>query len=335
MKKETDIEHFGKIPPSATDLEEIVLGAIMLEKDCMETVLLHIDENDFYLNAHQLIFWAAHKLHKESKPIDMLTVITELRSANKLYEVGGVLFISQLTNKIGSTAHVEYHSLIIKEKSLARKQIRLYSEQMAKLYEASSDPIEVMTDTQQSLEKMGTHVSTDISIAAVYEAAVDTIKRASESKTGLSGTTTGYDSIDSFTGGFAKGDLIILAGLPGTFKSALAISFIWKAAKRGTPTHMFQLEMDRSQVGMRIIAAETGIDINRLKTGRVSDTERAFVEKVEDRIVSTPMSVDVSSNLTISQIINSSAKVVRERGVEIIVVDYLQDRKSTRLNSSH
>ena len=171
---------------------------------------------------------------------------------------------------------------------------------------------------------MGTHVSTDISIAAVYEAAVDTMKRASDSKTGLSGTTTGYDSIDSFTGGFAKGDLIILAGLPGTFKSALAISFIWKAAKRGTPTHMFQLEMDRSQVGMRIIAAETGIDINRLKTGMVSDTERAFVEKVEDRIVSTPMSVDVSSNLTISQIINSSAKVVRERGVEIIVVDYLQ-----------
>lgn len=309
--------------PQAIELEETILGSLMMDSEAFDITIDFLKEEVFYKAAHQIIYRSISELHQTNSPIDIRTVANKLKGSGGLDLVGGPKTIANLTAGIGTTSNVLFHSVILYEKFLRRELIRIGIEMSEAAYDEDLDIKDSIYKHQDILEKLTQINANDFSPKKRLADAKEAVYKAMSSETGLSGVSTGYDSVDKFTGGLQPGDLIVVGGFPGTFKSALTLAIEHNAEKSGVPTFMFEQEMSGRQVGMREIAMATGIPTENLKIGKLTNDQVQEMEGAIGRLEKKKVFMDLSSGVKIGRIKSVLRKMVKEHGVGLCVIDYL------------
>lgn len=329
---------FGKIPPQAKELEEAVLGAIMLEKSAFDTVVEILKPECFYLDKHQKIFAAMQGLQQNNSPIDLLTVVEELKTREELELIGGAYYITSLTNAVVSSAHIEAHSRIILQKFIQRELIRISGEIIGDAYEDSTDVFDLLDSAETKLfDISNNHLRRDY--ASIEDVLVKTIKRIEDLRTrqdDITGVPTGFPKLDNLTYGWQNSDLIILAARPSVGKTALALNLARNAALHPTkPTGVgiFSLEMSASQLVQRILSAESDILLEKIARGKLEDHEmEQLYQKGINRLSKAPIHIDDTPALNIFELRAKCRRLVNKHHVGLIIIDYLQLMSGTGEN---
>lgn len=316
----------GKVPPQAVDLEEAVLGAMMIDKKGLNETIEILQEGFFYRPEHQYIFSAIATLFNESQPIDLLTVSNQLRKDGKLEAVGGDYYLIGLTQKVSSSAHIEFHARVIQEKYVMRKLIEISSNIIDKAYDETTDIFDLLDESESEIFKI-----TDGSLKSSYSdsktlvfEAIEQIKAMSE-KEGLSGVPSGFNAIDKITSGWHPADLVILAARPGMGKTAFVLSMAKNiTVDHQMPVAVFSLEMSSVQLITRLIVGETGISSDKIKKGNLTDAEwKQLYTKVKG-LENAPLYIDDTPALNVFDLRAKCRRLVSQHGVKLIIIDYLQ-----------
>jgi len=317
----------GKVPPQAIDLEEAVLGAIMLERDAVITVLDLLKPESFYKEAHQKIFQAVASLSTRLEPIDLYTVTEELRKNGDLDEVGGPVYIAQLTSKVGSAAHIDFHAKIIAQKFIQRELIRISSEVQKRSFDDGPDVSDLLDYAEMELFKLaeGNIKKEAAKIDIVVKEALKMLEEASKREDGLSGVPSGFTELDRLTNGWQPSDLLIVAARPSMGKTAFVLSMARNIGidhKRGVA--FFSLEMSSIQLVNRLITGESGIASEKLRTGRLDPHEWTQLEvKIRD-LVEAPIFIDDTPSLSIYDFRAKCRRLKSQHNIGIVIIDYLQ-----------
>ena len=319
-------EH-GKVPPQAVDLEEAVLGAIMLEKDALTTVIDILKPGVFYKEAHQVIFAAIYRLFARSEPVDILTVTNELKKSGELELIGGAYYITQLTNRIASAANVEYHVRIITQKYIQRELIRISSEIIKDAFEDTTDVFDLLDRAEQSLfsvSESNLRRNYDDMQSLVQEA-IREIEAARSQDAHLRGVPSGFTDVDRVTAGFQRSDLIILASRPGMGKTAFALTIARNVAiDFSRPVAIFSLEMSSIQLVTRLISSEAQLPAEKLRKGQLENYEWEQLNAKISRLIDANLFIDDTPALTIFELRAKCRRLKAQHNIELIVVDYLQ-----------
>lgn len=317
----------GKVPPQAIDLEEAVLGAIMLEKNALTAVIDILKPEVFYKEVHQLIFKAIMNLFNKSEPVDILTVTQELKRNGNLEIIGGPFYISQLTNRIASAANVEFHARILSQKFIQRELIRISSDIIRESFEDTSDVFDILDKAEQGLFSISeTNFRRDYeSMQSLVKEAIKDIEAAKNQDGNLRGVPSGYLSLDRITAGWQKSDLIVLAARPGMGKTAFALSMARNiAVNHKMPVAIFSLEMSSIQLVTRLISAETELPAEKLKRGQLEEYEwKQLHSKISD-LVEAPILIDDTPALSIFELRAKCRRLKAQHNVRIIILDYIQ-----------
>jgi replicative DNA helicase len=319
-------ESLGKLPPQALDLEEAVLGALMLEKDALTKVLGMLRPEDFYSEAHNEIFQAIIDLFKGSEPVDMRTVVNQLRKTAKIDMVGGAYYIAELTSKVSSGANVEYHGRVIAEMAIKRKLIEIASQIHHDAYEDTTDVFELMDKTQGSMDEINGHYvrKREQSAKQVFQEVIDIMVHAMKHGA-LVGVPSGYTTLDRITGGWRKPDLIIVAARPSMGKTAFVGCIAKNLGVRfKKPVAIFSLEMSSQQLMQRMISCETGIELDKIIKGTLEEHEWTALVHKTNELSRAPIYIDDTPALTILELRAKCRRMKAEHGIELVVVDYLQ-----------
>ena len=320
-------ESLGKLPPQALDLEEAILGALMLEKNALTAVIEFLRPEHFYSEQHQQIYQAIVDLFKNSEPVDMRTVVAQLRKVGKLELVGGAYYIAELTSKVSSAANIEYHSRIIIEMAIKRELIQIASTVHHDAYEDTTDVFELLDKTEQSIFKIS-----DSNLRKNYDnmkslmfKAVKELQERKNHKDGLTGVPSGFSRLDRVTSGWQKADLVIIAARPGMGKTAFCVSALRNAAiDFNIPVAMFSLEMSSLQLVNRLISAEAELESEKIKRGNLAEFEWQQLVHKTTRLSSAPIFIDDTPALSILELRAKCRRLKAEHNIQLIVVDYLQ-----------
>jgi len=316
----------GKIPPQALDLEEVVLGAMMIDKKGVDEVIDILSPDAFYKEAHQHIFEAIFKLFENSEPIDLLTVSSQLRKDQRLDQVGGDFYLISLTQKVSSSAHIEFHARIILQKFIQRSLIKISNEIIEDSYDETKDVFDLLDKAESKLYEV-----TQGNIKKSSETAQDLVIQAKKkieeisNKEGLSGIPSGFDKLDKLTSGWQESDLIIVAARPGMGKTALTLSMARNiAVNQNIPVAFFSLEMASVQLITRLISSETGLSSEKLRTGRLEKHEWEQLNVKVKSLEKAPLFIDDTPSLSIFDLRAKARRLSSQHGIKLIVVDYLQ-----------
>ena len=320
------VSHDGRMQPQATDLEEVVLGAMMLERESLSNVIDILKPEAFYKPAHQSIYRAILDLFNNSEPVDLLTVTAQLKKNGELDIAGGAYYISQLTNRVASSANVEYHSRIILQKSIQRELIKISSDLITKSYEDSIDIFDLSDFATQGIsELMGCISQSNTQTPEELHAeAILRNEKILALKGGLSGISSGFRKIDDLTGGWQNIGLIVIAARPSMGKSALALDFMLSSSLANYPTALFSLEVSNNQVYSRLQAKISGIDLERITKIGLTDSEQRQMNLACHAMLRSPMFFEKINTITIFQFKNKARQLKRKHGVKLIIIDYLQ-----------
>lgn len=320
-------ESLGKLPPQALDLEEAVLGALMLEKGALNAVVEFLKPEHFYSEAHQEIYRAIIELFKGSEPVDMRTVVNQLRKNAKLELVGGAYYIAELTSKVSSAANIEYHARVVIELAIKRDLIHIASQIHHDAYEDTTDVFELLDKTEQSIFEIS-----DSNLRKNYDnmknlmyRAITELQKLKEHKDGLTGVPSGFTALDRMTSGWQSSDLVIIAARPGMGKTAFVVSAMRNAAvdfKR--PVAIFSLEMASVQLVNRMISAEAELEGEKIRKGQLAEFEWAQLVHKTNRLSSAPIFIDDTPALSILELRAKCRRLKAEHGIQLIIVDYLQ-----------
>ena len=321
---------YGKVPPQAKDLEEAVLGAIMLEKGAFDTIIEILKPECFYVEAHQRIFKAFQALAQKSLPIDILTVVEELRIREDLDLIGGPYYVTKLTNSVSSSAHIEAHARIILQKFIQRELIRISGEIIGDAYEDSTDVFDLLDDAESKLfEITNNHLRKNFD--DINTVLVKTINRIEDLRTkdeDITGVASGFKALDRVTNGWQSTDLIVLAARPSVGKTAFALNLARHAAlhpTKPTPVGFFSLEMSAGQLVQRILSAESEITLEKISRGKLEDYEmKQLYTKGIDKLSKAPIFIDDSAALNIFELRAKCRRLVNKHHVGLIIIDYLQ-----------
>ncbi len=328
-KNEVSHQYFehGKVPPQAVDLEEAVLGAMMLEKDAVAAVIDILKPEVFYKEAHQKIFEAIKDLFARSEPVDILTVTNELKSNGVLEMVGGPYYITMLTSRIASAANVEFHARIILQKHIQRELINISSEIIKDAFEETTDVFDLLDKAEQSLFTVSeTNLRRNWEdMSALIKQAIEDIESAKDSESHLRGVPSGFVSLDRITSGWQKSDLIILAARPSMGKTALALTMARNiAVDFNKPVAIFSLEMSSVQLVIRLIASETELKSEKLKKGNLADFEWEQLHDKIKNLINAKIFIDDTPALTIFELRAKCRRLKQQHNIEMVFVDYLQ-----------
>ena len=328
-------EFGGKLPPQALELEEVVLGALMLEKDAYSVVSEFLKPECFYKESHQNIYTAITNLALNQEPIDMLTVTQQLKKIGKLEEVGGQAFLSELTGKVASAANIEYHAQIIVQKYLARDLIRVSSDIQTKAFDEKTDVDELMQDaegqlfeiTQRNLKKDVTH------IGPIITEAIDLIQAAANRPDGFTGIPSGFNYLDQITSGWQKSDLIIIAARPAMGKTAFVLSMAKNmAVEYNFPVAIFSLEMSNVQLVNRLIVNVSEIEGEKIKHGKLANFEWEQLHSRTSQLLNAPIFIDDTPSLSVFELRTKARRLVKEQKIQCIIIDYLQLMNASGMN---
>jgi replicative DNA helicase len=316
----------GKLPPQVIDLEEAVLGAMMIDRKGVDEVIDILHPEAFYKDAHRFIFESIIQLFTETQPIDLLTVSAQLKKNGKLDLVGGDFYLIQLTQKITSSAHIEYHSRIILQKFIQRSLIKVSSEIIEDSYDETTDVFDLLDKAESKLYEI-TQGNIKRSSETAQSLVIQAKQRIEEiaNKEGLSGIPTGFHKLDQVTSGWQPSDLVIIAARPGMGKTAFVISMARNMAIQfHQPVAIFSLEMSSVQLITRLISSETGLSSEKLRTGKLEKHEwEQLSVKVKD-LEKAPLFIDDTPSLSIFDLRAKARRLSSQHGVRLIIVDYLQ-----------
>ncbi len=324
----TDInEQYGRIPPQSLDLEEAVLGAILLESGTEIEVLDILRPESFYKDQHQKIFQAIQDLSINHDAIDPLTVVDKLRKNKTLDDVGGAYYISRLTQNVGSAAHLEYHSKIIAQKYIQRELIRIATEIHNKAYDLSADVDDLLDFSEKELFNLayGNIKNEARPINEILKEATDRIEELGKRADGLSGVPSGFTSLDRVTMGWQPSDLVIIAARPSMGKTAFVLSMARNmTVDHQVPLVLFSLEMASVQLVNRLIISETELPGNKIKTGKLEDYEWIQLEEKIKNLDDAPMFLDDTPAITIFELRAKCRRLKMQHDIQMIIIDYLQ-----------
>ncbi len=331
--KEPDvIDLAGRKPPSDITVEAAVLGALMISADAFPMVCDMLRPESFYDPAHRLIYDAIQTLGVSNQRIDMLTVIHQLERNNTLEEAGGRTAIVSLTTNVSSAAHIEYHARIVMQKYLARELVKYGAEVQTKAFDESNDIEEVLQETEGTLFELAQrNVKKEVTqIDPIISQALEKMKDAASRESGLSGLESGYRELDRITSGWQNSDLIIIAARPAMGKTAFVLSMAKNmAVNYNTPVAIFSLEMSNLQLVNRLISNVCELEGSKIKSGQLSDLEWQQVTHRLNHLYSAPLYVDDTPSLSISELRSKARRLVREKNVKFIIIDYLQLMNAT------
>lgn len=320
-------KEMGRVPPQASDLERAVLGAMMLEKNAVTDTIDILMQESFYDPKHQYIFGAIKELFGSSKPIDILTVTDRLQQNGELEAAGGAAYISQLTNRIASTAHVEYHARVIAEKYIKRELIRMSSEVMKEAFDDTNDVFDVLNKAEGDLFKIAENnmgKSVDIMQNVVREA-IEEIEKAAQNSDGISGIPTGFYGLDKLTAGWQRSDMIVLAARPAMGKTAFVLSMARNTAvdfNQGVA--IFSLEMSSVQLVKRLISSETRIPAEKLRKGDLRDDEFQQLHSRITKLSTAPIYIDDTPGISVFDLRAKCRRLKMQYDIQVVIIDYLQ-----------
>jgi replicative DNA helicase len=317
----------GKLPPQATDLEEAVLGALMLEKDALSSVIDILMPEVFYKDSHQKIFKAIRLLFEKSSPVDILTVTAQLRLQGELEMIGGAYYITELTNRVASAANIEFHSRIIIQKYIQRELIRISSEVIQNAYEETTDVFDLLDRAEKNLFEIAQNNLRRDSrkMDDLMHEALKEIEALKDKKDGLTGVASGFTDLDRMTSGWQKSDLVIIAARPAMGKTAFVLSCARNAAVDfNKPVVVFSLEMSSVQLVNRLISGETEIEQEKIRKGSLEEWEWAQIHSKIGRLEQAPLIIDDTPALNIFEFRAKCRRLKSQHDVQLIIVDYLQ-----------
>lgn len=321
---------YGKVPPQAKDLEEAVLGAVMLEKTAFDTVIEILKPECFYVEAHQRIFRAMQGLANKSQPIDILTVAEELRSREELDVVGGAYYVTKLTNAVVSAANIEAHARIILQKFIQRELIRISGEIIGDAYEDSTDVFDLLDDAESKLfEITNNHLRKNFdTIDSVLVKTIQRIEDMRHKNEDVTGVPSGFSQLDKVTYGWQNTDLIILAARPAVGKTAFALNLARNAAmnpSKPTGVALFSLEMSAGQLVQRILSAESEIWLEKIARGKLEEHEmKQLYARGIQRLAQAPLFIDDTPALNIFELRAKCRRLKNKHNIGMVIIDYLQ-----------
>jgi replicative DNA helicase len=322
-----DIFTHGKLPPQAVDLEEAVLGAIMLEKDALASIIDIIRPQAFYKEAHQIIFSAITRLFAKTEPVDILTVTNELKFSGELEIVGGPFYIAQLTNRVASSANTEFHTRIIIQKFIQRELIRISSEIIHDAYEDTTDVFKLLDKAENQLF----NVSEDnlrrnyVNMQSLVSNAVEQIKAARNNQNTFTGVASGFTSLDRVTSGWQPSDLIVIAARPGMGKTAFVLTIARNAAVDfKEPVAIFSLEMSSVSLVTRLISAEAQIPGDSLRKGDLSADQWSSLNYNISNLINAPLYIDDTPSLSVFDLRAKARRLKAQHKIKMIIIDYIQ-----------
>jgi replicative DNA helicase len=325
--KARPVDEYGHLQPQAPELEAAVLGALMIERDAYSQVSEILRPESFYEHSHQLIYQAITTLALQQKPIDILTVAEQLKSTGDLEQAGGAFYITQLSGKVASSAHVEYHARIIAQKYLARELISFSSSIQTKAFDETQDVDDLMQEaegklfeiSQQNMKKDYTQIN------PVIQEAYEMLQKAAARSDGLSGLQSGFAGLDKMTSGWQNSDLVIIAARPAMGKTAFVLSMAKNIAVNDkVPVALFSLEMSNVQLVNRLIVNVCEIPGEKIKSGQLAPYEWGQLDYKIKELYDAPLFVDDTPSLSVFELRTKARRLVREHGVRIIIIDYLQ-----------
>jgi replicative DNA helicase len=316
----------GKIPPQSVELEEGVLGAIMISDVALNDTIEILNKDTFYKESHQAIFEAIESLFRKNEPVDLLTVLQELRSTGKLDLAGGEYYLAQLTLRVSSAAHVEYHSRLLVQKRILRDLIRSSTQIISEAYEEGTDVFDLLDKAEQTLFEIANN-----QLKKNYETARELIEKAiktiedNSQKEGISGVPSGFKALDKVTSGWQPSDLVIIAARPGMGKTAFVLSMARNiAVEMNMPVAIFSLEMSSVQIITRLISSETEIGSEALKKGQLNSHQWQALRSKVNKLENAPLFIDDTPGISIFDLRAKCRRLVHQHGVRIIIIDYLQ-----------
>ncbi|NLA24368.1 MAG: replicative DNA helicase [Bacteroidales bacterium] len=320
-------EDYGKIPPQASDLEEAVLGAILIEVDAIHMVTDILSPESFYKSQHAVIFECMFKLNRDHQPIDLLTVTEELRKIGKLEEVGGPHFLSSLTARVGTAAHIEYHAKIIQQKFIQRELIKVGSEIQNKSYDQSVDVETLLNFAESEVFRVseGQIKKEALSLSQLVHQVAERIEEASKREDRLLGVPSGFSELDRLTAGWQPSDLVIIAARPSMGKTAFVLSMARNmAVVHNQPVAVFSLEMNNLQLVSRLISIEAELPGDKLRVGNLQKHEWIQLEQKIKVLEDAPIYIDDTAAISIFELKAKCRRLVQHKNVKAIIIDYLQ-----------
>ena len=317
----------GRLQPQALELEEAVIGACLIERDAFGLVSDYLKPQSFYDTKHQRIFTAIQSLAAENHPVDILTVTEQLRRTGDLDFVGGPVAITELSRKVLSSAHIEFHARIIAQKSLARQLITYASNIVKNAFDEGQDVEELMQKAEGELFELSrTNIKKDFTqIDPVIKEAYELLKKAAAREDGLSGLASGFDKLDKITSGWQNSDLVIIAARPAMGKTAFVLSMAKNmAVDQQIPVAMFSLEMSNVQLVNRMIVNVCEITGEKIKSGQLAPYEWEQLDTKITELLHAPFYIDDTPSLSVFELRTKARRLVRDYGVKVIIIDYLQ-----------
>lgn len=325
IKGESDLI-YGRVQPQAIPLEEIVLGAIMIDKDGFPSIIDILRKESFYLDKHQIIFDTMSELFGRSMPIDLMTVREALKKSNKLDDIGGISYLIDLSNKVGSAANIEFHARIIAQKFIQRELIRVSTQVIHDAFEDTKDVLDLLDEAERGLYDI-----TDQNLNTGYESmatlaikAQKQIESAGAKGSAMTGVTTGFVELDKMTNGWQPSDLIIMAARPGMGKTAFTLSLTKNASEAGRGVAFFSLEMDAIQLVQRLISMEADINSSKLRNGQLEEYEWKRLHSAVEKLSNLPIYIDDTPGINIFELRAKCRRLKQNHNISMIVIDYLQ-----------
>ena len=318
---------YGHIMPQAPEVEKAVLGALMIDKDAYLEVSSLLVPESFYEPRNQMVYEAIQQLSRDESPVDLLTVTDMLGKMGKLEEVGGPGYIADLSSKVATSANIEYHANVVAEKFLSRQMIQYVNVIGKKAFDETNDIKDVVQEAESSLFELSQkNMKKDYSVLApVVDKAMEIVKIAHSNKGGITGISTGYYKLDEMTCGWQNSDLVIIAGRPAMGKTAFALSLAKNiAADQKIPLAFFSLEMSDVQLANRLMSNVCMIEGHKLLSGQLDRGDWLRLDKKLDKLKEAPLYIDDTEGLSIMELRTKARRLVREKGVRLIMIDYLQ-----------
>lgn len=326
-KLSTIASGLGKLPPQALDLEEAVLGALMLEKDALSAVIDILKPDVFYKDSHQKIFEAIQILFQRSSPVDILTVTAQLRLQGDLEMIGGAYYITELTNRVASSANIEYHARIISQKFIQRELIRISTEIISNAYEDTTDIFDLLDHAEKNLFDIAQNNLRRDSrkMDDIIRESLENLEKIKDKVDGLTGVPSGFTALDRITSGWQPSDLVIIAARPAMGKTAFVLSCARNAAVQfNKPVVFFSLEMSSVQLVNRLISGETEIEQEKIKKGHLAEWEWQKLHSKIGSLTEAPLFIDDTPALNIFEFRAKCRRLKAQYDIQMIIIDYLQ-----------
>ncbi|MDI3533938.1 MAG: replicative helicase [Thermosediminibacterales bacterium] len=316
-----------RVPPQNIEAEQSVLGSMLIEKEAIVSAAEILTGDDFYKEAHQKIFETIEELSNRGEPVDLITVVEELRKKNQLESVGGMTYIASLANSVPTAANVEHYAKIVKEKSLLRKLIYAATKMASMGYEGSSDIEEILDEAERLVFEIAQKrsVSDFYPIKDVIMQTFDRIEQLYNNKGSMTGVPSGFPDLDRLTSGFQPSDLILIAARPSMGKTSFALNISQYAAIRAkVPVAIFSLEMSKEQLVQRMLCAEANIDSHKLRSGQLEDDDWPRLARAMGPLSEADIFIDDTPGISVMEMRAKARRLKAEKGLGLIVIDYLQ-----------